>query len=546
MLTEYFVAADLESPGVYNATYSNPTDWFIEALGGARSDAGIRIDADGAMKYAPWWQGISIIAGDVARLPLDAYKRTSDDDRERQRQLEAWRCLNQIANPIMTGYTLRELLTAHALSWGNGYAAIVRRGTETVGLIPIHPGSVTVDVDDEYNAVYKVRDDSGGEQVFPSDDILHIRGLGDNGVCGHSVYTLARNSLGLGLAAEQHGSSHFANGAKPGILLSHPARLDKPQADTLLKQWQARHQGSQNANLPALLTGGLTATVMDMSNEDSQWIESRKFQREEVASWLCLPPHKLGSDSRVSYNSLEAEERAYVNQTLARWLTRWETECFVKLFARAQQRKNWYWEHNTGALIQGDMQTQATVLTQLVSGMIITRNEARKKLNMNTVDGGDEFVNPNTTTDGGSPEETDEPSEQPSDDDDMVEAMRSLIRDRVAHQVRIEVNTLTDMGQDDKQLVQRIGKFYDRLQDKMEAALKPCVRVYRTAAPSKVNATAKEISQRYCEVAAGSVAAALADAPPGEHAAAIATTVGNWKDTKPQFAVSILESGILQ
>jgi phage portal protein BeeE len=90
--------------------------------------------------------------------------------------------------------------------------------------------------------------------------------------------------LALVLAAEQHGSSHFANGAKPGVLLSHPARLDKQQADTLLKQWQARHQGSQNANLPALLTGGLTATVMDMSNEDSQWIESRKYQRDEVAA----------------------------------------------------------------------------------------------------------------------------------------------------------------------------------------------------------------------------------------------------------------------
>lgn len=526
--TQYLVLADTGLPGVFASTYANPDQWLWEALtGGVRSESDIHVSADKALTIAPWFQGIGIISGDMARVPLDVFSRDAEDDREKQREHPAYALLNRQANLAMTSFTFRETVTAYALSWGNGYAAIIWQGAQPVALIPIPPDVMWPERLTDNRVVFVHRQPSGEEKIYSSNDILHIRGLG-SGLAGYSVYRYARESLGLGLAAQRHGSRHFSNDARPNLLLKTPVEMQKPDRDLLLDQWDARHR--QNPGRPALLTGPLDAVPLAGSNEDSQWIESRKFSRDEVASWLSLPPHKLGSDARLSYNSVEAEERSYVSQTLMRWFKRWEAECDVKLLSTREQKAWWYFEHNTGALIQGDYTTQANVLVQLKNAKIITRNESRKKLNMNSVEGGDEFENAATSSDAKKPET--KPDEQ------AVAAHRELIMDRMLQFSRTEKTTLKKLCRGQTP-VDAISHFYDQFISKIEAAMCVCLRAYGTVAQCRITST--EIAARWCAMSQDAVREVFAKHPADQVADALDATIEYWPDTRPPQVVAWIE-----
>jgi HK97 family phage portal protein len=528
--TQYMVLADTGQPGVYASTYAEPDDLLWEGLTGhLRSETGIHVSADKALTFAPWFQGIGIISGDVASVALDVYSRDDDDDRQKQREHPAYELLNRQPNPMMTSFTFRETLTSSALSWGNGYAAIIWQGAKPGSLIPIAGDSMWPERLTDNRVVFVHRQPDGTDKFYSADDILHIRGLG-TALAGHSVYRYARESLGLGLAAQRHGARHFSNDARPGLLLKWPATLDKPAADELLAQWEDRHK--RHPNRPALLTGGLDAIPVAGSNEDSQWIESRKFSRDEVASWLSLPPHKLGSDARLSYNSVEAEERSYVSQTLMRWLKRWEGECDVKLLSTREKKAWWYFEHNTGALIQGDYKTQADVLVQLKNAKIISQNEARKKLNMNAVEDGDVFENAMTSS-GKAPD-------NPAPNQETRVALQALIADRMLQLARTEKTTLKELARGNSPAAS-IEHFYDRFLSKIVAAMCPCFKAYATVANCLISP--HSLAVRYCDESQEIIRGVLVNTPGNQIADALDATVENWPDTRPQQVVLWMERG---
>jgi len=532
--SQYIVLSDTGTPGVYNSTYAAPDDFLWEGLTGhLRSDSDIHVSADKALTFAPWFQGISIISGDVARVPLDTFSRTADDDRNKERNHPAYELLNRQANRYMSAFTVRETLQSLALSWGNGYAAIVWQGAKPVELIPIMPDELRPYQDPGGPVVYIHHQPGGETKVLSAENVLHIRGLG-TALAGYSVYRYARESLGLGLAAQRHGSRHFANDARPGLLLKYPSRLEKLDADELLANWERRHK--ENPSRPALLAGGLDAVPLEGSNEDSQWIESRGFSRDEVASWLALPPHKLGSTARLSYNSVEAEERSYVSQTLMRWFKRWESECDIKLLAAREKRAWWYFEHNTGALIQGDFTTQSSVAVMLKNAMIITKNEARKKFNLNGVEGGDVFENSNTSS-GAKTEPDPPPAKEPAKDpasEESVAAHRELIADRMRQLVRTECTGLKRLIHSEHP-AEAIAAMYEQIRPKIESALAVCIRAYRSIALCQ--ADAHELAVGYCAESMDLIRGLLVTIPPGQGVAAVEALTQNWPDTRPKKMV---------
>jgi HK97 family phage portal protein len=531
--TQYVVLADTGLPGVFASGYANPDDWLWEALtGSVRSESDIHVSADKALTIAPWFQGIGIISGDMARVALDVFSRDEGDDREKQRDHPAYELLNRQANPVMTSFTFRETVTSYALSWGNGYAAIIWQGSRPAALIPISPDVMWPEQLSDSRVVYVHRIPGNPDRIYSADDILHIRGLG-SGLAGYSVYRCARESLGLGLAAQRHGSRHFSNDGRPSIILKTPVDMSKPDRDMLLEQWESRHR--QNPGRPALLTGPLEAVPLSGSNEDSQWIESRKFSRDEVASWLSLPPHKLGSDARLSYNSVEAEERSYVSQTLMRWFKRWEAECDVKLLSTREKKAWWYFEHNTGALIEGDFATQSSVAVQLKNAKIITRNEARKKFNLNSVEGGDEFENAATSSDGKPPETKPESTDATKE---TLAAHRELILDRMSQLARTEKTTLGKLIRGHLPLV-AMQQFYGRFAPKIEAAMDVCLRAYRTIAPCLV--TPVDIAERYCSDSQAAIRDVFATNPDEQIPAALAAMIDSWPSTRPRQVVDWID-----
>ena len=438
---------------------TNPREWFVEWIrGGTESESGYTVTPATALTYAYVWQAVLIISGDVAGLPLNVFRRMDDDTREADREHPAYWLLNEDATPWMSGRTMRETLTSHALLWGNGYAVIGRQAGRPVRLTPLSP-AVTECKTRGMEVYYETRLDTGETREYQPQDVLHVKGLGYDGLCGYSVVTMARNSLGLGLSLQRHGNTHFKNGAYPGVVLKTTRMLDKPDADRILANWEHRHGGSDNTKKTALLMGGLDLTTLPVSNEDAQWLESRRFQAKEVAAWFNLPPHKLGDESRTSYNSLETEERSYITTTLKHWIDRWEDECNRKLISPVERvNRTFYIEHNLAERLRPDTLQRFQGYEVGIRNRWLSPNEVRRMENLPPREGGDSYENPNTS----SPRQpTNPPAEDdPSDNTEAVNAHRRLVTNAVNKLVTLEVERVRRMA-NKADFASMLDSFYD-------------------------------------------------------------------------------------
>lgn len=381
---------------------SNERGWLTAGLSRSwDTDSGQRINAESSLTYSSVFQACSLISQGIASLGLEVFTRTADDDRERLRLHPAWGLLNISPSPTedITAFSFRETMTASALLHGNGYAAIGRGGGGRPTSLTILNPQMTWPDDSQPELMYWTQETSQDEaRPIPARDVFHLKGLSPDGLVGYSVFKLARNSWGLGLAQEKHGARHFRNGSRPNIALRTTAHLDEDQATSLRQRFESRHRGLDAETSTAVLSGGLEIVPFSISNEDSQWLQSRAFQRVEVASWFNLPPHMLGSsEGPSSYNSLQEENRRFLQQTLRPWLNKWQSEADLKLLTGSERgAKKTFFEHNLASLIEADFESVTSQVTQLIAAEVISVNEARRKLNMNKrADGrGDEYRNP--------------------------------------------------------------------------------------------------------------------------------------------------------
>jgi HK97 family phage portal protein len=381
---------------------SNERGWLTAGLSRSwDTDSGQRINAETSLTYSSVFQACSLISQGIASLGFEVFTRTADDDRERLRLHPAWGLLNISPSPTedITAFSFRETMTASALLHGNGYAAIGRGGGGRPTSLTLLNPQMTWPDDSQPELMYWTQETSQDEaRPIPARDVFHLKGLSPDGLVGYSVFKLARNSWGLGLAQEKHGARHFRNGSRPNIALRTTAHLDEDQATSLRQRFESRHRGLDAETSTAVLSGGLEIVPFSISNEDSQWLQSRAFQRVEVASWFNLPPHMLGSsEGPSSYNSLQEENRRFLQQTLRPWLNKWQSEADLKLLTgNERDAKKTYFEHNLASLIEADTAAVTEQVTKLIASEVISVNEARRKLNMNKrADGrGDEYRNP--------------------------------------------------------------------------------------------------------------------------------------------------------
>lgn len=523
--------------GDFNNSLANPQEIFFDAFAQVKNDSGVSVTPTTALTYSSVWQAVQIIAGDVARVRFNVYERANDDSRVIKRRHPAYTLLNKRSNPYLSGYYLRETLTAHALLWGNGYAKIIRSNTGApIALELLQPDQVTPERLQDGRVVYHVRIAQNKTDTLAYDDVLHLKGLGFDGLKGHSVVTLARNSFGLGMAAEKHGARHFKQGARPNVILKHPQRLDKDQADQLLESFEKRHGGSENVGRPALAAGGLEIVPLSMSNSDSQWLESRQFQRVEIASWFSLPPHKLGDSSRIAYNSIEAEERSYVNQTLMRWFERWEHEVDAKLLTERQYMSDWYTEHDVETLIQGDMQTQTATAVSLRNAMIITQNEARSRFNLPNVDGGDSFENSATSSNQAPP------PDNPPSNARALQACRQMIQERISQFVRTEINQVVKIAGRAKNVATSLENFYGEFQNKFAAGLRPCIDTWDALREHETSEDrVSDLVGEHCSQSLQELIETLQNGTPPEMLGdEVKEVTRNWDETKPRQLAAMI------
>jgi HK97 family phage portal protein len=340
-----------------------------------------------ALRYPAVWAAVQCIAGDVASLPFFHYRKRGEA-KERYTTSKLYTVLHDEFNPEMTAFTGRETMTAHLLLWGNAYAEIVRNDIgQVTQLWPIEPSRVMPERDERTGGIiYRVLKDDGTEVRVPAERILHVVGLGFNGLMGYSVIGMMRESLGVGLAAERLGGQVMERGAKYSGFFEHPRTLGATALKNIKESIASDLPGSYR-----ILEEGMTYKAGSMPLRDAQFMELRGFQITEVARIFGVPPHKLGDLTHATFSNIEEQNIDYVIGTLRRWLVRWEKECNRKLIAPLEKKLQ-FTEHLVDGLLRGNIQSRYQAYAQGVNNGFLSPNDIRKFENLDPIPGGDTYL----------------------------------------------------------------------------------------------------------------------------------------------------------
>ena len=321
------------------------------------SATGVSVTPDTARRCGAVLACVRVLAETMATLPYVLYRREGDR-RVRETEHPLYSLLKDQPNRWQTSFEFREMMMGHVLLRGNAYAQKVldRRGN-IIELVPLNPTRMTPKLTVEGSVIYDYRAGDGQKVSFPSDLIFHLRGYASDGVTGISPIAEARETIGLALAAEEFGARTFANDAQPGGILEHPGKLGEEALINLRNSIQQNHGGVKNARKYMILEEGMKWTRIGMSPDDTQYIETRKFQIEEIARIFRVPPHLIGHLERATFSNIEHQGLEFVTHTVLPWLRRWEQAISIRLMT-AEERKVYYSEFLVDGLLRGDIQTR--------------------------------------------------------------------------------------------------------------------------------------------------------------------------------------------
>lgn len=372
-----------------NATLESPTlpltsTALLDWLGGPKSAAGVNVTEQGSLGMMAVWRSVNLIAGTSASLPLHAYRKDDDVRVKLASRSPAARLLDE-PHPDMTPFEFWETVYAHIALWGNAYLRKLKnRNGQLVELWPIHPGRVRAGRESEGGTkVYAV---DGGEDEHTDETILHIPGFGYDGICGVSPIRAARQGLGLALAAEEFGARLFGSGSLATGILQTDQRLESGQADALKARWKQKAAGLANAHEAIVLDSGAKFQQLSIPPEDAQFIESRKFQIDEVARMFGIPPHMLAQvEKSTSWGTgIEEQSLGFVRYTLRSWLTRVEQRV-TKLL----KPEPVYARYAVEGLLRGDSTKRAAFYREMWGIGAYSTNDIRRLEDEPPVDGGD-------------------------------------------------------------------------------------------------------------------------------------------------------------
>ena len=361
------------------------------------TNSGKTVNERTAMQTTAVYACVRILAETLASLPLHTYKYTNSG-KEKAIDHQLYYLLHDEPNPEMTSFVFRETLMSHLLLWGNAYAQIVRdRSGRVLALYPLLPDKMTVDRDSRGQVFYQYQVD-GGPVTLKSDSVLHIPGLGFDGLIGYSPIAMAKNAIGMAIATEEYGAKFFANGANPGGVLEHPGVVKDPKR--IRDSWNAVYQGSGNAHRMAVLEEGMKFSPIGIPPEQAQFIATRKFQLNEIARIFRIPPHMIGDLEKSSFSNIEQQSLEFVKYTLDPWVVRWE-QSMQKVLLLPSEKREYFVKFNVDGLLRGDYQSRMSGYAVGRQNGWLSSNDIRELENLNKIPeelGGDLYlINGNMT-----------------------------------------------------------------------------------------------------------------------------------------------------
>lgn len=391
---------------------------LVQMFGGRPVASGVAFDEEGALSWSALSAGVRLSAETIGSMPWSVYENLPPRGdglpggrRERDDHAVHW-LLHEEPNPEQTPMEFLELQQSHSLFWGNSYAQIVRNGAGIpVELWPLNPDRVEMKRDDGGDLWYRVVMPGGhGHTMLPAREVLHVRGFALNGLIGERLAQLHKEAIGLGIATELFSSSFFGQGANLSGFLSHPATLKDEAYQKLQESLSKRFEGLTNTHRIRILEEGMTWTPTGIDPEKAQLLMGRKFQVDEAARILRIPPHLLYDLERATFSNIEQQSLEFIRDHVRPWTVRREQRFNKQLFGR-KERGRLFVKANMDAMLRADMKTRMDALQVAIQSRIMTPNEARALLDLNpgpTIL--DEFqMTPNLSA----------PSEQPAPTQDM-------------------------------------------------------------------------------------------------------------------------------
>ena len=372
------------------STLKNPSTDLVDALtGGSSTASGKSVTPEKSLRVSAVYSCVRILSETIAALPLNLYERTDENgDRRIARNTSLNRCLHMMPNSEMTAMDFRMYQMVSLLLRGTSFSEVYRARSGEIGeIIPLNPDYILVDRSKKTgNLVFE--DHSKGQRIIPNHRMWRIAGISLNGITGLSPIACAREGIGMSLSLEEHGARMFSNGAKPGGILEHPAKLSETAQKMLLDSWNSAYQGVGNSNKVAVLQEGMKWHQLGLSAEDSQFLESRKYQRTEIAAIYGVPLHMIGDLDKATFSNIEHQSIMLVVYTLLPWLKRIEQSIYRDLLVQSE-RNRFFAEHRVDGLLRGDSKSRSEFYKSLFSVGAMSINDIRRLENENSITGGD-------------------------------------------------------------------------------------------------------------------------------------------------------------
>ena len=367
-------------------------------FGGTTS--GKAVNERSSMQMTAVYACVRILAEAVAGLPLHLYRYGEGSNKIKETTHPLYCLLHDEPNAEMTSFIFRETMMTHLLLWGNAYAQIIRNGRgEVAALYPLMPSIMQVDRDRNGKLFYQYTTNGentpalqGTSVILDPADVLHIPGLGFDGLVGYSPIAMAKNAIGMAIACEEFGAKFFANGAAPSGVLEHPGTIKDPAR--VKETWQGQFGGTSNAGKVAVLEEGMKYTPISITPEQAQFLETRKFQINEIARIFRVPPHMVGDLEKSSFSNIEQQSLEFVKYTLDPWVIRWE-QSLSRALLRGSDKKNLFFRFNVEGLLRGDYQSRMSGYATARQNGWMSANDIRSLEDMDQIsekDGGNLFL----------------------------------------------------------------------------------------------------------------------------------------------------------
>lgn len=351
------------------------------------SSSGAVVTPEGSLQVSAVLACVRVLAETLAHVPLHLYE-TQERGRRKATDNPLYTVLHTAPNDWQTSFEFREMLMGHLCLRGNAYARKVPGpGGAVTQLVPLHPDRMKVEQLPNGRILYTYVLDTLKKATFSQEQLLHIRWFSQDGIQGMSPITVARNAVGLASKSEEYGATFFKNVGRPGGVLKLPPgqRIkDDKNYQRLKASWRNAHSGA-NMHSVAILEDGMEWQQVGLTNEDAQWIESRKFQTTEIARIYRVPPHMIADLEKATFSNIENQDIGFVKHTMLPWFRRWEDA----LQRDVIDDPAYFARFALDGLLRGDSASRSTFYREMFNIGVLSINDIRELEEMDAVEGGD-------------------------------------------------------------------------------------------------------------------------------------------------------------